>query len=117
MIGRAAQGRPWIFREIGHFLATGETLPPPEVAEIREVLLGHLEDLYLFYGVVRGTRMARKHIAWYTKGLKNSALFRARMNQLQTADEQITAIRLFFDALSQCSPRLEYDDDEVALAA
>jgi tRNA-dihydrouridine synthase B len=117
MIGRAAQGRPWIFREIGHFLATGETLPPPEVAEIREVLLGHLEDLYLFYGVVRGTRMARKHIAWYTKGLKNSALFRARMNQLQTADEQVAAIRLFFDALSQCSPRLEYVDDEVALAA
>ncbi len=116
MIGRAAQGRPWIFREIEHFLKTGEKLAPPEVTEIRDVLLGHLDDLYAFYGVERGSRMARKHIAWYTKGLKNSALFRARMNQLQSAREQLDAVGLFFDALSEHSPRLEYID-EVALAA
>ena len=116
MIGRAAQGRPWIFREIEHYLRTGETLPPPEVTEIRSVLLQHLEDLYVFYGTERGSRVARKHIAWYTKGLKHSALFRARMNELETADEQVEAIGRFFDSLSEASPRLEYDD-EVALAA
>src|SRR6187401_1359601 len=75
MIGRAAQGRPWIFREIEHFLATGEHLPRPEVEEIRAVLIGHLHDLYAFYGYQRGARVARKHISWYTKGLKNSAMF------------------------------------------
>jgi len=116
MIGRAAQGRPWIFREIDHYLKTGEKLAHPEVAEIREVLLGHLDDLYVFYGAERGSRVARKHIAWYTRGLKNSALFRARMNQLQTSDEQLQAVRLFFDGLAQRSERLEYLD-EVALAA
>ena len=116
MIGRAAQGRPWIFRETEHYLRTGETLPPPEVSEIRAVMLQHLEDLYVFYGTERGTRVARKHIAWYTKGLKHSALFRARMNELETAAEQVEAIGRFFDSLSEASPRLEYDD-EVALAA
>ena len=116
MIGRAAQGRPWIFREIAHFLATGETLPPPPAAEIREVLVGHLHDLYGFYGVERGVRVARKHIGWYTKGLKNSAVFRARMNTLETAEEQLAAVARFFDELTARSTRLEYDD-EVALAA
>jgi tRNA-dihydrouridine synthase B len=116
MIGRAAQGRPWIFREIDHYLKTGEKLAPPEVSEIRDVLLAHLDDLYGFYGVERGSRMARKHIAWYTKGLKNSALFRSRMNQLQSAAEQLDAVRLFFDGLSEHSARLEYVE-EVALAA
>ena len=116
MIGRAAQGRPWIFREIDHYLKTGEKLAPPEVAEIRDVLLGHLDDLYAFYGAERGSRVARKHIAWYTKGLKNSALFRARMNQLQTSREQLDAVRGFFDGLAERSQRLEYDE-EVALAA
>jgi tRNA-dihydrouridine synthase B len=117
MIGRAAQGRPWIFREIDHYLNTGEVLPAPEVTEIRDVLLGHLDDLYGFYGVERGSRVARKHIAWYTKGLRNSALFRARMNQLQSAGEQLEAVRLFFDGLLEHSPRLEYSNEEVALAA
>jgi tRNA-dihydrouridine synthase B len=116
MIGRAAQGRPWIFREIDHYLKTGEKLAPPEVAEIRAVLLGHLDDLYAFYGVERGSRVARKHISWYTKGLRNSALFRARMNQLATAGEQLAAVGLFFDGLSANSSRLEYVE-EVALAA
>ncbi|NJD87647.1 MAG: tRNA dihydrouridine synthase DusB [Betaproteobacteria bacterium] len=116
MIGRAAQGRPWIFREIAHYLKTGEKLASPEVAEIRDVLLGHLDDLYAFYGAERGSRVARKHIAWYTKGLKNSASFRARMNQLQTSREQLDAVRGFFDGLAERSQRLEYDE-EVALAA
>jgi tRNA-dihydrouridine synthase B len=116
MIGRAAQGRPWIFREIAYFLETGEKLPPPEVAEIREVLLAHVHDLYGFYGYERGTRVARKHISWYTKGLKNSAVFRASMNTLETATLQLEAIARFFDELQAHSRALEYDN-EVALAA
>ena len=116
MIGRAAQGRPWIFREIHHFLETGTELAPPGVAEIREVLVGHLHDLYAFYGVERGVRVARKHIGWYTKGLKSSAVFRARMNTLETAEMQLAAVEHFFDELLAHSPRLEYDE-EVALAA
>jgi tRNA-dihydrouridine synthase B len=116
MIGRAAQGRPWIFREIEHYLRTGEKLAPPQAAEIRDVLLGHLDDLYAFYGAERGSRVARKHIAWYTRGLKNSAIFRARMNQLQSSEEQLAAVREFFDGLAERSERLEYID-EVALAA
>ena len=117
MIGRAAQGRPWIFREIQHFLETGEHLPPPEVTEIRDVLVEHLNDLYAFYGMERGARVARKHIGWYTKGLRNSAVFRARMNQLETASDQLAAVAEFFDGLLGQSARLEYDTEEVALAA
>ncbi len=117
MIGRAAQGRPWIFREIDHYLLTGTKLPPPSVAEIREVLVGHLHDLYAFYGYERGTRVARKHISWYTKGLKNSAVFRARMNTLETAEFQLAAVAGFFDELHAHSARLEYEPAEVALAA
>jgi tRNA-dihydrouridine synthase B len=117
MIGRAAQGRPWIFREIDHYLQTGIHLPPPTVAEIREVLVGHLHDLYAFYGYERGTRVARKHISWYTKGLKNSAVFRARMNTLETSELQLAAVAAFFDELLAHSARLEYEPEEVALAA
>jgi len=118
MVGRAAQGRPWIFREIAHFLATGEHLPPPQAAEIREVLVGHLHDLYSFYGVERGVRVARKHISWYTKGLKSSAVFRARMNTLEGAEAQLAAVAEFFDGLAAHSRALEYvDEGEVALAA
>jgi tRNA-dihydrouridine synthase B len=117
MIGRAAQGRPWIFREIDHYLKTGTKLPSPEVGEIRDVLVGHLHDLYAFYGYERGVRVARKHISWYTKGLKNSAVFRARMNTLETAELQLAAVAQFFDELLAHSRELEYDDDEVALAA
>jgi len=117
MIGRAAQGRPWIFREIAHFLATGEKLPPPDVAEIREVLVAHLHDLYAFYGYERGTRVARKHISWYTRGLKHSAVFRARMNTLDDATSQLAAVEEFFDGLLAHSRALEYDEGEVALAA
>ena len=108
MIGRAAQGRPWIFREIEHFLATGEHMPSPEVTEIRSVMLEHLHDLYAFYGELTGMRVARKHISWYTKGLKDSANFRHGMNQLQTIELQLSAINQFFDQLQQQDARLQY---------
>jgi len=116
MIGRAAQGRPWIFREIAHYLATGGKLAPPSTAEIRQVLLEHLGDLYAFYGEERGARVARKHIGWYTKGLRHSAVFRSRMNTLETCGGQLAAVADFFDGLQSRSERLEYDE-EVALAA
>lgn len=79
MIGRAAQGRPWIFRDISHYLATGELLPAPSVSEIYQVIIEHLADLYQFYGEYSGCRIARKHIAWYTNGLPKSNLFREAM--------------------------------------
>jgi tRNA-dihydrouridine synthase B len=118
MIGRAAQGRPWIFREIEHFLQTGARLAPPPVREIRDVLLGHLDELYGFYGHERGVRVARKHIGWYTKGLSHSAVFRARMNTLDDAQAQTAAVRGFFDGLLAHSAELEYEEEQdVALAA
>jgi tRNA-dihydrouridine synthase B len=109
MIGRAAQGRPWIFREIAHFLATGEILPPPEVTEIRRVMLEHLEDLHAFYGPETGVKVARKHISWYTKGLVGSAAFRRDMNLLPSAEAQYAAIALFFDSLAAVDARLAYE--------
>ena len=113
MIGRAAQGRPWIFREIQHYLETGTHLPPPEVEEIRIVMLGHLEDHYHFYGIEAGARIARKHISWYTKGLAGSAAFRRQMNTLLTAGEQLRAINEFFDSLGDSGARLRYDEDTI----
>jgi tRNA-dihydrouridine synthase B len=114
MIGRAAQGRPWIFREIEHFLQTGEHLPPPEVTEIHGVLIEHLHDLYTFYGEYSGVRIARKHISWYTKGLTGSASFRHAMNQLQTTAEQFAAVNQFFSELAAQGRRLSYIEDELA---
>ncbi len=108
MIGRAAQGRPWIFREINHYLATGEHLPAPEVSEIHRVLINHLHDLYEFYGEYSGVRIARKHISWYTKGLVGSAGFRQSMNQLQTSDQQILETNNFFSTLAEKGQRLSY---------
>ena len=114
MIGRAAQGRPWMFREISHFLATGTHLPPPAVAEINRVLVAHLQDLYGFYGEHTGVRVARKHISWYTKGLAGSAAFRHGMNQLQTCTEQLAAVNTFFAELSGHGERLTYVEEELA---
>ena len=111
MIGRAAQGRPWIFREIEHFLKTGTHLPPPEVSEIHRVMLEHLHDLYAFYGNLTGMRVARKHISWYTKGLVGSANFRRNMNQLQTIELQLAAINEFFGQLQQQNERLQYAEE------
>jgi tRNA-dihydrouridine synthase B len=114
MIGRAAQGRPWIFREIEHYLKTGEHLAAPEVAEIHRVLINHLHDLYHFYGEYSGVRIARKHISWYTKGLVGSACFRHAMNQLQSTKEQLDAVNYFFAEQAAQGRRLTYLDEELA---
>jgi len=96
MIGRAAQGRPWIFREIEHYLASGELLPAPSALEIHQILRRHLADLYAFYGEQTGVKIARKHISWYTKGLVGAAHFRHAMNQLDSVDAQLAAADDFF---------------------
>ncbi|MFT3849380.1 MAG: tRNA dihydrouridine synthase DusB [Propionivibrio sp.] len=121
MIGRAAQGRPWLFREIEHYLRTGTHLMPPRVAEIHEILLAHLEDLYDFYGIETGVRVARKHISWYTKGLVGSAAFRHAMNQLPDIVQQQRAVNDFFFGLAQHNEHLNYmpednnnDGEEIA---
>ncbi|HET7061802.1 MAG TPA: tRNA dihydrouridine synthase DusB [Nitrosospira sp.] len=116
MIGRAAQGRPWIFREISHYLETGTHLPLPEVVEIHRVLVEHLHELYDFYGEYSGVRIARKHISWYTKGLKGSASFRHAMNQLQTIDQQLDAVNEFFGELAGYGRRLTYEESEELVA-
>jgi tRNA-dihydrouridine synthase B len=100
MIGRAAQGRPWVFREIAHFLATGELLPEPDVSAVRDILLGHLADLYAFYGEHAGVRIARKHLGWYAKDRPENAAFRAIVNVAEQADEQYRLTRDYFDALA-----------------
>jgi len=109
MIGRAAQGRPWIFREIAHYLASGEHLPQPEVAEIHAVLLEHIHDLHAFYGDVTGVRVARKHISWYTRGLVGSSAFRPTMNQLDSVAEQLAAVNEYFAQAARADSRLRYE--------
>ena len=111
MIGRAAQGRPWIFREIEHYLKTGTHLLPPTVEEIHTVMLEHINDLYGFYGELAGMRVARKHISWYTKGLAGSASFRHNMNTLDTIDLQQAAINDFFAELKTKNERLVYAEE------
>ncbi len=107
MIGRAAQGRPWIFREIAHFLATGQTLPEPSLAEIRDILLGHLHALHAFYGEQAGVRIARKHLGWYAKDRPENAAFRHVVNRAETAEAQLRLTRDYFDALAAgVSPEL-----------
>jgi tRNA-dihydrouridine synthase B len=96
MIGRAAQGRPWLFREIEHYLKTGTLLPPPSAADIHAILKRHLADLYAFYGEDTGAKVARKHISWYTKGIAGAARFRHAMNQLTTVEGQLAATDEFF---------------------
>ncbi|WP_204470292.1 tRNA dihydrouridine synthase DusB [Acinetobacter ursingii] len=99
MIGRAAQGRPWIFREIAHYLQTGEHLAAPDITEVKQVLLGHLDELYQFYGEYSGCRIARKHIAWYTKGLRSSNEFRQNMYQVETTHQQAQVVEDYFNQL------------------
>lgn len=99
LIGRAAQGRPWIFREIAHFLATGDLLPAPALAEVREILLGHLHALHDFYGEHQGVRIARKHLGWYAKDRPENAAFRAVVNRAENAEAQIRLTSDYFDAL------------------
>ncbi len=111
MIGRAAQGRPWLFREIEHYLKTGTHLPPPLVSEIHQILIEHLEDLYTFYGVETGVRVARKHISWYTRGLTGSAAFRHRMNLLPDITQQRQAVDEFFRGLAEHNEHLDTVQD------
>ena len=106
MIGRAAQGRPWIFREIEHFLRTGEHLAPPLVAEVRRALLEHLQEHYAFYGEHAGVRSARKHIGWYVRGWPGAEAFRQRMLTLDTAALQYAAVADYLDRLAAQTERL-----------
>ena len=106
MIGRAAQGRPWIFREIAHYLATGDTLPTPEIDEIQNIMNEKLLDHYAFYGEYTGLRTARKHIGWYCKGLRNSHHFRQRMNTADDCKTQLQMVNDFFDEMKSHSDRL-----------
>ncbi|WP_265735966.1 tRNA dihydrouridine synthase DusB [Acinetobacter sp. CFCC 11171] len=99
MIGRAAQGRPWIFREIGHYLTTGEHMAAPSIMEVRDVLLGHLSELYGFYGEYSGCRISRKHIAWYTKGLRSSNEFRQNMYKVESTADQYKVVENYFNHL------------------
>ena len=113
MVGRAAQGRPWIFREIGHFLATGETLATPLVAEVRRLLLDHLQDHYQLYGEASGVRSARKHIGWYVRGLPGGEDFRQHINTITDSRVQWEAVAGFFDALGERMDRLPAPDHGV----
>jgi tRNA-dihydrouridine synthase B len=99
MIGRAAQGRPWIFREIQFYLNTGTHLAPPSIAEVREITAEHLQNLYSFYGEEKGYRIARKHIAWYIEGAPGAVAFRARMNAIENTQPQFAATMRYFDEL------------------
>lgn len=98
MIGRAAQGQPWLFREIDHYLRTGTILPPPSLVEIREILLAHLQELHSFYGDYMGVRIARKHVGWYLQNQPNGSSFRKQFNIIKTAADQAAAIEKYFDA-------------------
>jgi tRNA-dihydrouridine synthase B len=111
MIGRAAQGRPWIFREIAHFLASGEALAPPLVSEISDVLNGHLHALYDFYGPEHGVRVARKHIGWYVRALPGGEAFRRVMNRIESAEAQVFAVAQYFACLAQSDERLRHAID------
>ncbi|GLK89310.1 tRNA dihydrouridine synthase DusB [Pseudomonas turukhanskensis] len=96
LIGRAAQGRPWIFREIEHFLRTGTHLPAPTLYEVERILLEHLAELHSFYGDVMGPRIARKHVGWYLATLPGAREFRAQFNRLENTDVQCASVRQFF---------------------
>jgi tRNA-dihydrouridine synthase B len=125
MVGRAAQGRPWIFREIAHFLDTGSELAPPLVAEVRRLMLDHLQAHYALYGEFSGVRTARKHIGWYVRSLPDGEAFRAHMNTLDDCALQLRAVADFFDALAVHTDRMPtrdadadlLPDEEVATAA
>jgi tRNA-dihydrouridine synthase B len=101
MVGRGAQGHPWIFREISHYLATGELLPQPSPEEVASILLGHLEHLYAFYGEQAGVRIARKHLGWYAKDRPENGAFRDVVNRAEHAHDQLRLTRSYFDALQQ----------------
>ncbi|NYE63882.1 tRNA-dihydrouridine synthase B [Duganella sp. 1224] len=108
MVGRAAQGRPWIFREIDHYLRTGKHLPAPYVDEVRALMDEHLRAHYAFYGDYLGVRTARKHIGWYVRDLQGGEEFRQKMNLLESVDEQLLAVDQFFESQWRYGERLQY---------
>jgi tRNA-dihydrouridine synthase B len=100
MIGRAAQGHPWIFREIDHYLQTGEYLSPPDITEVRTILMEHLSNLHTFYGDPMGARIARKHVSWYLQAHDPQGQFRRVFNALETPSEQFNALDQYFKTLA-----------------
>jgi tRNA-dihydrouridine synthase B len=104
MIGRAAQGRPWLLRETAHYLATGESLAEPSAPEVRDILVGHLEHLYAFYGELPGVRIARKHLGWYARDRPENAAFRSVVNGTECAATQLRLTRDYFDRLAELAP-------------
>jgi tRNA-dihydrouridine synthase B len=108
MVGRAAQGRPWIFREIDHYLRTGTHLPAPYVDEVRGLMDEHLRAHYAFYGDFLGVRTARKHIGWYVRDLEGGEEFRQKMNLLESTEEQLAAVDQFFESQWTYGERLQY---------
>jgi tRNA-dihydrouridine synthase B len=108
MIGRAAQGRPWICREIDHFLRTGTYLPAPMVLEVQALMEAHLRAHYAFYGEYLGVRTARKHIGWYVRDLAEGEAFRQRMNLLEDCTDQLAAVADFFEFQRSLGERLQY---------
>jgi tRNA-dihydrouridine synthase B len=117
MIGRAAQGRPWIFREVEHFLRTGQHLPPPSVKEASGLMHEHLLAHYAFYGEYLGARTARKHIGWYVHALVGGEEFRRSMNRLENCEDQLAAVSMFFESQAALGERLQYRLAEEKLAA
>jgi tRNA-dihydrouridine synthase B len=117
MIGRAAQGRPWIFREVEHYLRTGTHLPAPTVTEVRALMSEHLQAHYAFYGEYMGLRTARKHIGWYVRDLPGGEDFRQRMNRMEDCAEQLAAVDFFFESQLRYGERLQYGLAEDKLAA
>ena len=117
MIGRAAQGRPWIFREIAHYLEHGTLLPPPATSEVQAWLTAHLQDHYALYGEHLGVRTARKHIGWAVRALPGGEAFRAAMNTLDDCESQLRAVHSFFDELGSLHPVLPAANDATALRA
>lgn len=117
MIGRAAQGRPWIFREIEHFLRTGSYLPAPTISDVRALMDEHLRAHYAFYGDYLGVRTARKHIGWYVQELAGGEIFRQQMNRLEDCGQQLAAVSAFFESQLAYGERLQYRPTEEKLAA
>ena len=117
MIGRAAQGRPWIFREIAHYLQTATVLPAPYVEEVRQLMSAHLQAHYAFYGEYLGVRTARKHIGWYVRDLVGGEIFRQRMNLIEECDTQLAAVDEFFESQLALGERLQYVPAVEKLAA
>ena len=114
MIGRAAQGRPWIFREIAHYLATGQRLAPMAAAQIAALVYEHVQALHAFYGDEAGVRVARKHVTWYTKSLPGAAAWRSRFNLIESSQVQLAEVKRYFEQLTALDPRPGAIEEELA---